>query len=157
VLVAQTLLSGEGDTLIAHASTPTNSARIPDAVPLPPLQVLVAQTLLSGEGDTLIAIQSLIGAVGMTAFTYFMPYILLILITPTPLSRPRLCWFYFNIAMGVVVMFGGLASSMDDLISSSTGLFAGTCTLSFAYSPTSPEDPCFVSRLPVNVTGQTEL
>lgn len=117
--------------------------------------MLVAQTLLSGEGDTLIAIQSLIGAVGMTAFTYFMPYILLILLTPTPLSRLRLCWFYFNIGMGVLVMFGGLASSMDDLISSSTGIFAGTCTLSFAYSPTSPDDPCFDSGLPANVSGQT--
>mmetsp|Transcript_27573 Transcript_27573/g.83952 ORF Transcript_27573/g.83952 Transcript_27573/m.83952 type:complete len:343 (+) Transcript_27573:851-1879(+) len=110
-------------------------------------QVLVAQTLLSGEGDTLIALQSLIGAVGMTAFTYFMPYVLLMLLTPTPLSRVRLCWFSFNIAMGVVVMLGGLASSMDDLISSSAGVFAGECTLSYAYAPTSPDDPCFESGL----------
>jgi len=52
-------------------------------------QVLVAQMLLSGEGDTLFALQSLIGAVGMTAFTYFMPYLLLLLLAPAPLPRLR--------------------------------------------------------------------
>ena len=36
-------------------------------------QVFIAQMLLSGEGDTLLAIQSLIGAVGMTMMKFHRP------------------------------------------------------------------------------------
>jgi hypothetical protein len=38
-------------------------------------QVLLAESLLSGEGDVILGLQSLSGAVGMTAFTYFLPFL----------------------------------------------------------------------------------
>ena len=38
-------------------------------------QVLLCQVLLSGTGDTLLAMQSLAGAVGMSAFTYTLPFL----------------------------------------------------------------------------------
>ena len=41
----------------------------------------MAQLLLSGEGDTIFALQSLIGAVGMTAFTYFLTLTLTLTLT----------------------------------------------------------------------------
>ena len=112
----------------------------------PWLQVLVAQLLLSGEGDTIFALQSLIGAVGMTAFTYFLPYIFLLAMAADlgpPLSPRRRAWCYCNIGLGLFVMIAGARSSLEDLISSSAGLFAGECRLEYAYSPTSPDDPCF--------------
>jgi len=38
-------------------------------------QVLLCEALLSGDGDTLLAMQALAGAVGMSAFTYSLPFI----------------------------------------------------------------------------------
>ena len=111
-------------------------------------QVFVAQLLLSGEGDRLIAVQSLIGAIGMTAFTYFLPYVLLIALAPVPLGAGRLAWMTLNIAAGLIVMFAGLASSVEELYSSSSGFFDGECRLEYTYSPESPDDPCFLSGLP---------
>ena len=111
-------------------------------------QVLVAQLLLAGEGDTIFALQSLIGAVGMTAFTYFLPYIFLLAMAADlepPLSRSRRAWCCANIVIGLGVMIAGAWSSLEDLISSSAGLFAGECRLEYAYSPTSPDDPCFAA------------
>ncbi|EOD08065.1 hypothetical protein EMIHUDRAFT_120967, partial [Emiliania huxleyi CCMP1516] len=110
--------------------------------------VFVAQLLLSGEGDRLIAVQSLIGAIGMTAFTYFLPYVLLIALAPVPLGAGRLAWMTLNIAAGLIVMFAGLASSVEELYSSSSGFFDGECRLEYTYSPESPDDPCFLSGLP---------
>jgi len=111
-------------------------------------QVLLAQMLLAGEGDTLMSLQSLIGAVGMTAFTYFLPYVLLLLLSPARVSRPRAVWAVINIIVGVLVMLGGLLSSIQELVDSSAGLFEGDCHLPYAYAPLDPDDPCFVSGLP---------
>jgi hypothetical protein len=110
-------------------------------------QVFVAQLLLAGEGDTLVALQSLIGAVGMTAFTYFLPYVLILMLAPTPPSRWRRYWYLANIALGLTVMLAGLSSSLYELVSSSAGFFAGTCRLEYAYAPESPHDPCYLSGL----------
>jgi hypothetical protein len=112
-------------------------------------QVFIAQMLLSGEGDTLLAIQSLIGAVGMTAFTYFLPYAFLLALSPTKLSRLRSCWCVANIAIGIVVMAGGFWSSITDLASASAGLFNGKCKLPNAYATDNPDDPCYESGIPV--------
>ena len=106
-------------------------------------QVFVAQLLLAGEGDTIFALQSLIGAVGMTAFTYFLPYVLFLAMAQEPVPAGRRAWCYFNICLGVVAMTAGLWFSLDDLIASSAGLFAGECRLNYTYSPMSPDDPCY--------------
>ena len=71
-------------------------------------QVFVAQLLLSGEGDTLLSLQSLIGAIGMTAFTYFLPYAAYLVLAPEPLTRRRTAWCAANVVIGVVVMLAGL-------------------------------------------------
>jgi len=120
-------------------------------------QVFVGQMLLAGEGDTLIALQSLIGAVGMTAFTYFLPYILLLLMLPERVDARRRAWCVANIALGTVVMFAGIYFSLDELISSSAGFFAGDCRLAYAYAPTSPDDPCFETYDGGNLTMWRKL
>ena len=110
-------------------------------------QTFVAQLLLAGEGDTLIALQSLIGAVGMTAFTYFLPYGLLLMMSPDDAITPaRRAWCVGNIAIGMVVTVAGVYFSLDELVGSSAGLFAGDCKLEYAYSPSSPDDPCYLER-----------
>ena len=110
--------------------------------------MFLAQLLLSGEGDTLMALQSLIGAVGMTAFTYFLPYLLMIMLSDKPLPTWRLRWSWLNIGIGIGVMVCGLWTSVDALASSSAGFFAGLCKLEYAYAPESPHDPCYISGLP---------
>ena len=112
-------------------------------------QVFVAQLLLSGEGDTLLSLQSLIGAIGMTAFTYFLPYAAYLVLAPEPLTRRRTAWCAANVVIGVVVMLAGLYASLADLVASSAGLFAGDCRIEYAYSPSSPDDPCFESGPPL--------
>ena len=62
-----------------------------------------------------------------------------------PLSPRRRAWCYASIVVGLAVMVGGARSSLEDLISSSAGLFAGECRLEYAYSPTSPDDPCYAA------------
>uniref|UniRef100_A0A7S3APB8 Amino acid transporter transmembrane domain-containing protein n=1 Tax=Haptolina ericina TaxID=156174 RepID=A0A7S3APB8_9EUKA len=110
-------------------------------------QVVIAQMLLSGEGDTLLALQGLIGAVGMAAFTYCLPFVLQTELSTAPLSFGRKCWNGTNIAIGGVVMLAGLWSSLSDLIEASPGIFAGACRLPFAYAPESEADPCHVSGI----------
>ena len=112
-------------------------------------QVFVAQLLLSGEGDTLLSLQSLIGAIGMTAFTYFLPYAAYLVLAPEPLTRRRTAWCAANVVIGVVVMLAGLYASLADLVESSAGLFAGDCRIEYAYSPSSPDDPCYESGPPL--------
>lgn len=111
-------------------------------------QVLCAQMLLSGEGDTLIALQGLTGAVGMVAFTYFLPYVFHAILSTEPLSRTRKQWAVLNVLIGLVLMLTGVASSTAELLGSSTGLFAGTCKLSWTFAPQSPLDPCNASGIP---------
>ena len=38
-------------------------------------QIGLCELLLGGTGDTLLSLQSLAGAVGMAAFTYFLPFV----------------------------------------------------------------------------------
>ena len=64
------------------------------------------------------------------------------------LGAGRLAWMTLNIAAGLIVMFAGLASSVEELYSSSSGFFDGECRLEYTYSPESPDDPCFLSGLP---------
>lgn len=64
------------------------------------IQVFVAQMFLSGEGDLLLSLQALVGAVGMTAFTYFLPYVLLAELSPVPLTLWRKSWLIVNIVIG---------------------------------------------------------
>ncbi|KAL1504704.1 hypothetical protein AB1Y20_008483 [Prymnesium parvum] len=112
------------------------------------VQVLVAQMLLSGEGDTLLSLQALIGAIGMNAFTYFIPYMLQAELCTTPLPLWRKCWGGTNILLGVLLMLTGLWSSTADLVQASPGLFAGECKLPYTYSPRSDSDPCNISGVP---------
>ena len=112
-------------------------------------QVFCAQLLLSGEGDTLLSLQSLTGSIGMVAFTYFLPYAFMLVLTPPDeLSTPRTLWAALNIAFGVVVMLSGLGSSIAELAESSAGVFAGDCKLQWSFAPLSPDDPCNASGLP---------
>jgi hypothetical protein len=108
-------------------------------------QVLLAQALLSGEGDTLLSLTSLTGAVGMVAFTYFLPYVFYAILSREPLSPRYKAWAVFNVVIGMVVMFVGLFASIDELLQSSGGLFSGQCQLRYAYSPNSPADPCYTN------------
>ena len=102
-------------------------------------QVFVAQALLSGEGDTLLALQGLIGAVGMVAFTYFLPYLFHAVLSPRPLSRRRRAWAALNVLIGVAVMCAGLVAAVADLLGSRGGFFAGQCRLAWAFAP---DDAC---------------
>ena len=111
-------------------------------------QVLCAQLLLSGEGDTLLSLQSLIGAVGMVAFTYVLPYVFAMILDREAMPRCRMVWAVVNIAIGLVGMMAGLVSSLIELMESSAGLFNGDCKLAWSYAPTSPDDPCYISGLP---------
>ena len=107
--------------------------------------------LLSGEGDTLLSLQSLTASVGMVAFTYFLPYVLHAVLAPHPLSTGRKLWAGFNVSLGIAMMVAGFGSSLTELLgaaASDGGLFTGECKLSYAYSPSSPLDPCNVSGLP---------
>lgn len=140
---------------------------------LPSCQVLVAQMLLSGEGDTLLSLQALIGAVGMNAFTYFLPYFLEAVLSPTPISMWRKCWIganvflggdsrdctrthagiglsdeHWNLCLAGLLMLAGLWSSIADLVQASHGLFSGECKLPYMYAPLSELDPCNVSGIP---------
>jgi len=115
-------------------------------------QTFVAQLLLAGEGDTLIALQSLIGAVGMTAFTYFLPYALYLMMSAEEATPARRVWCVGNIGIGMVVTIAGVYFSIDELVGSSAGLFAGDCKLEYAYSPASPDDPCYSERGLVSLT-----
>ena len=116
-------------------------------------QIFCAQMLLSGEGDTLLSLQALTASIGMAAFTYFLPYMLHAILSPTPLSTRRKVWAALNVSFGVVMMIAGFGSSLSELLGSSGGgLFDGECQLSYAYSPTSPQDPCNISGIPAIVS-----
>ena len=111
-------------------------------------QLLLAQALLAGEGDLLLSLQSLIGAVGMTAFTYFLPFLIHASLSRAPLSAARKAWAAVNVTIGLLVMAAGLVAAVRDLSQSAGGYFSGTCKLKYAYSPRSESDPCSLSGLP---------
>eukprot|EP00322_Chrysochromulina_rotalis_P006000 CAMPEP_0115829824 /NCGR_PEP_ID=MMETSP0287-20121206/1298_1 /TAXON_ID=412157 /ORGANISM="Chrysochromulina rotalis, Strain UIO044" /LENGTH=281 /DNA_ID=CAMNT_0003283103 /DNA_START=84 /DNA_END=929 /DNA_ORIENTATION=- len=111
-------------------------------------QVLCAQAMLCGSGDTLFALQSLIGAVGMVAFTYVLPYVFYAVLSREPHSQRWKAWAATNICIGVLVMVAGFGSSLVELFACDQGLFAGTCKLAYTYAPDAPGDPCNASGLP---------
>jgi proton-coupled amino acid transporter len=111
-------------------------------------QIFCAQMLLSGEGDTLLSLQGLCAAVGMVAFTYFLPYAIYAVLSPEPLSRGRKVWGACNIGVGVAVMIAGFGSSLSELIDGAGGVFSGVCEIQYAYAPHSPNDPCNISGIP---------
>jgi len=80
-------------------------------------QVLLAESLLSGEGDVILGLQSLSGAVGMTAFTYFLPFLCHGAFTWDALqAKPLWLGYYaFNVAVGLVIMVGGIYVSVAEL------------------------------------------
>ena len=101
--------------------------------------------LLGGKGDVLLGLQSLSGAIGMTALTYFLPFAMYWICFPSEMSQSRKVWFVVNIAIGVVIMVGGVVSSLRDIFGHLGGIFSGYCTLEFQYSPSNPNDPCYES------------
>jgi hypothetical protein len=86
----------------------------------------------------------------MTAFTYVLPYLIHAVLSPTPLSPRRKVWAVCNVSLGLLIMLGGLVSSITELAAIKGGLFSGTCRLQYAYAPSNPLDPCNVSGLPAD-------
>jgi hypothetical protein len=111
-------------------------------------QVLLAEMLLSGEGDTILGMQSLAGAVGMAAFTYFLPFIMHYIFFYEEVSRLRAVYYAVNGVIGMAIMIGGVYASVHELAGSATGFFDGKCRLEYSYAPTSPDDPCYISGIP---------
>jgi len=111
-------------------------------------QVACAQAMLCGTGDTLLALQSLIGAVGMVAFTYVLPYLFYAVLSREAHSRRWKAWAATNVAIGLLVMTVGLGSSLNELFGCDGGWFDGDCRLAYTYAPDSQDDPCNMSGLP---------
>eukprot|EP00242_Pyramimonas_sp_CCMP2087_P015591 CAMPEP_0198202528 /NCGR_PEP_ID=MMETSP1445-20131203/5701_1 /TAXON_ID=36898 /ORGANISM="Pyramimonas sp., Strain CCMP2087" /LENGTH=561 /DNA_ID=CAMNT_0043873495 /DNA_START=248 /DNA_END=1933 /DNA_ORIENTATION=- len=110
-------------------------------------QVLFAEILLSGAGDTVLGVQALAGAVGMVAFTYFLPFILHAIFFWEDMRTRRLVYYAINAALAIVFMFGGIYSTSVALIQEAGGFMDGECHLTYKYAPYSPEDPCFISGI----------
>jgi len=111
-------------------------------------QVALCELLLSGQGDTLLAMQSLAGAVGMAAFTYFLPFLFHWELVGVSSSSVK-AWYVLNIIMGLAVMGGGLFSALADLADASGG--DSFCHIKYAYAPLDPKDPCFNQTLHTSV------
>ena len=97
-------------------------------------QTIVGLMLLSGSGDIILGLQSLCGSIGMSALTCFVPFVLAWLTAPKDLSAATKGWFGLNICVGVLVMVGGILSSLTDIFDNGGGIFAGYCHLEYAYS-----------------------
>ena len=104
--------------------------------------------MLCGEGDTLLAIQSLIGAAGMVAFTYVLPFLFYAALAREPLTRRWKAWAATNVAIGVAVALLGCWSALQGIFGECTQWFAGECELRYTYAPDVPGDPCNESGLP---------
>lgn len=117
------------------------------------LQVLLCWSLIGVKGDMLLSMQSLSGAIGMTALTYVLPYALHWMLHPDRVrSRLKRLWYVFNISVAIVIMIGGTWFGLKDMVE---GIFEsmadaeeGTCHLEFMYSPLSPCDSCYKGGLP---------
>jgi len=109
------------------------------------LQTVVGLILISGSGDVILGLQSLSGAIGMTALTYFLPFVMYWWCFPEDMTPAKKFWFCLNTCLGFVVMVGGVMSSVADLVENAGGVFGGYCHLEYRYSPSNPEDPCFIS------------
>jgi amino acid permease len=116
------------------------------------LQVLLCWLLVGVKGDVLLSMQSLSGAIGMTALTYVLPYMLHWMLHPERVTSVRMrAWYVLNICVAVVIMVGGTWFGLKGMVE---GLFADkpddelTCHLEFMYSPISPCDACYQGGLP---------
>ena len=75
-------------------------------------------------------------------------YLLHAILSPTPLSRARKIWAAVNTGLGLVMMVAGFGAALADLLGTKDkGLFDGQCSLSYAYAPESPRDPCNISGI----------
>jgi solute carrier family 36 (proton-coupled amino acid transporter) len=115
-------------------------------------QIGLCELLLGGTGDTLLSLQSLAGAVGMSAFTYFLPFVCHWELMGEKMGTCRKIWYSVNIVFGVAIMLGGLYSATDDLVSSSDS-GSPMCHLAYAYAPFDPLDPCFNTTIPTGPFG----
>ena len=129
----------------AETSTFPRPRRFAFRVTFLALQTAVGLILISGSGDVILGLQSLSGAVGMTALTYFLPFVMYWLVFPEEMDARKKFWFALNVALGVVIMIGGILSSAADLLENAGGVFGGYCHLTYRYSPSSPDDPCHIS------------
>ena len=85
-------------------------------------------------------IAGLSGAVGMSAFTFFLPFAFSWELFGLH-SRWTMFFYAVNIFIGGVIMFGGLYASLSDLAEASSD--PAPCHLQYSYSPLDPEDPCY--------------
>lgn len=99
-------------------------------------QIILAEFLLGGSGDVLLGLQSLAGAIGMSALTYFLPFIMFWSCFPKELSKNTKIIYIANIAIGVLIMCLGIISSLDTLIENSGGILSGYCHLEHTYNQT---------------------
>ena len=97
-------------------------------------QMFIGQMLLSAEGDTLLLLQSLSGAVGMTAFTYVLPFAFSWTLHGKDFGRLTKGWFAFNIGVGLVIMGTGVVTSVAGLVGNSHGVFNGDCRIRYDVS-----------------------
>ncbi len=109
------------------------------------LQTIVGLLLLGGSGDIILGLQALSGAIGMSALTYFLPFLMYWFCFPHEMTRKKIAWFSLNIIVGVIIMIGGVMSSVTDILENSGGILNGYCHLEYRYSPSNPQDPCFIS------------
>lgn len=119
------------------------------------LQVLLCIMLVGVEGDVLLAMQSLSGAIGMTALTYVLPYMLHWMLHPEKVRSWLLrIWYLFNVVVAVVIMVGGTWFGVKGMVEGIVAVAEapeGTepmCHLEFMYSPMSPCDSCYKGGLP---------
>ena len=97
-------------------------------------QMFIGQMLLSAEGDTLLLLQSLSGAVGMTAFTYVLPFAFSWILHGKDFGRLTKGWYAFNIGVGLVIMGTGVVTSVAGLVGTSHGVFNGDCRIRYDVS-----------------------
>lgn len=86
-------------------------------------EVLIAELLLGGEGDVLVSLQSLAGAVGYTALTYFLPLLFGWVLLP-PRRRLERGYQVVSFVFCVVLMVAGVYFCTQDLVESA-GAFGG--------------------------------
>lgn len=108
-------------------------------------EVLVAAIFLAVSGDVILDLQSLAGAVGMTAMTYFLPSIIHYAFNMNERSsRTEHIVVSINFVMGLFIMLSGLYGSLDRLFSSK---YENQCPVRYVYSPHDPGDPCYASGI----------
>ena len=108
-------------------------------------EVIVAAIFLAVSGDVILDIQSLAGAVGMTAMTFFLPSLIHYGFNMTERSSNlERFWVVVNFTMGVAIMFSGLYGSLSSLFANK---LVDQCPVEYVYAPHDPRDPCYVSGI----------